>query len=78
MPANELSRATASSRSAASGEALLSPKQAAELLNMSTSWLAKLRVKGGGPVYLKLHGAVRYRLSDLQSWLKAQLRVSTS
>jgi Helix-turn-helix domain len=59
-------------------EVLLTPKQAAKLLNLSTSWLAKQRGKGGGPPYLKLDGAVRYRLADLQLWMKARLRLSTS
>ena len=59
-------------------EAPLTPKQAAKLLNLSTSWLAKQRLKGGGPPYVKLGGAVRYRLADLQSWMKACLRFSTS
>jgi predicted DNA-binding transcriptional regulator AlpA len=63
---------------AAASEVLLTPKQAAKLFNLSTSWLAKQRHKGGGPPYVKLGGAVRYRLADLQLWMKARLRLSTS
>ena len=64
--------------SASVSEVLLTPKETAGLLKLSTSWLAKQRLKGGGPPYLKLDGAVRYRLADLQLWMKARLRLSTS
>lgn len=57
---------------------LLTPKQAARLLNLSVSWLAKRRLAGDGPPYVKLGGAVRYSESSLQQWMKAQQRVSTS
>jgi hypothetical protein len=59
-------------------ETLLTPKETAVHLKLSTSWLAKQRLKGGGPPYLKLEGAVRYPLVDLQLWKKARLRLSTS
>lgn len=62
----------------AAGDTLLTPKETAGHLKLSTSWLAKQRLKGGGPPYLKLDGAVRYRLSDLLLWMKARLRLSTS
>jgi len=38
----------------------------------AVSMLAKLRCLGGGPVYLKLGRAVRYRQDDLDSWLNAR------
>ena len=78
MPTKTSNLAALSTPPVAEGEVLLNPKQAAKLLNLSTSWLAKQRLKGGGPPYLKLEGAVRYRLADLQLWLKARLRLSTS
>jgi hypothetical protein len=62
----------------AASETLLTPRETAGHLKLSTSWLAKQRLKGGGPPYLKLDGAVRYRVSDLQLWMKARLRLSTS
>jgi hypothetical protein len=37
-----------------SGERLLTPKQAAHFLCLSTSWLAKARMRGDGPPYSKL------------------------
>lgn len=57
---------------------LLTPKEAARYLNVSVSWLAKRRLAGDGPPYLKLGGAVRYSEASLQQWMKAQQRISTS
>jgi predicted DNA-binding transcriptional regulator AlpA len=57
---------------------LLTPKQAALRLNLSGSWLAKRRVNGDGPPYIKLGGAVRYAEASLQQWMKGQQRTSTS
>ena len=57
---------------------LLSPKQAARLLNLSVSWLPKRRLAGDGPPYVKLGGAVRYAEGSLQQWMKGQQRTSTS
>jgi predicted DNA-binding transcriptional regulator AlpA len=57
---------------------LLTPKQAARYLNLSVSWLAKRRLAGDGPPYVKLGGAVRYLEASLQQWMKGQQRTSTS
>jgi predicted DNA-binding transcriptional regulator AlpA len=59
-------------------EQLLTPKQAAAFLNLSTSWLAKQRLTGGGPPYIKMGGAVRYSASVLQEWMRGKQRLSTS
>lgn len=54
-------------------------KAAAEYLHISPSWLEALRVRGGGPAYLKLGPKrVVYRLEDLDAWATAQRRLSTS
>jgi hypothetical protein len=57
----------------------LSPESAAAYLSVSVSYLNKLRVVGGGPIYSKM-GARRvvYRVADLDSWLAASRRRSTS
>jgi hypothetical protein len=47
-------------------------------LNLSSSTLNKLRLTGGGPQFVKLGVSVRYRLDDLDTWVAAQLRRSTS
>ncbi len=57
---------------------LLTPHDAAQFLALSRSWLAKLRLTGDGPPYVKLGRQVRYRLSDLEAWLQGQVRRSTS
>jgi predicted DNA-binding transcriptional regulator AlpA len=65
-------------QAASSTPLILTPKQAAALLNLSTSWLAKQRLKGDGPAYIKMGGAVRYNATMLQEWMKAKQRLSTS
>jgi predicted DNA-binding transcriptional regulator AlpA len=57
---------------------MLTPKQAARHLNLSVSWLAKRRLAGDGPPYVKLGGAVRYDEATLRQWMKSQQRTSTS
>jgi excisionase family DNA binding protein len=57
---------------------LLTPQDAAELLALSKSWLAKLRMNGDGPAFVKLGRRVRYRLSDLQAWTNGAVYRSTS
>lgn len=54
------------------------PIEAATFLNVSKSWLAKLRVSGGGPRYVKLGKAVRYREDELLSWQSEHVRASTT
>jgi hypothetical protein len=59
-------------------ERLLTPKEAATVLRLSISFLAKARIRGDGPAYVKLGRAIRYRQSTLLDWLKIRSRVSTS
>ena len=57
----------------------LRPKEAAEMLRLSPSTLAKMRVYGTGPRYMKAGGKlVLYSLDDLKSWLNSRKRLSTS
>jgi hypothetical protein len=42
------------------------------------NYLEKLRCTGGGPVYIKRKGKVLYDLDDLDAWLEAGKRRSTS
>lgn len=51
---------------------------AATYMGVSPSWLAKLRVHGGGPVFHKLGRRVLYRQADLDAWLAERRRNSTS
>ena len=57
---------------------LLTPKEAARFINLSESFLAKARMRGDGPRYLKLSRSVRYSNADLLLWLKACAKTSTA
>jgi predicted DNA-binding transcriptional regulator AlpA len=59
-------------------ERLLTAKDAADLLRLSPSWLAKARMRGDGPPYVKLGRSVRYGEDALHQWMKSHLRLSTS
>jgi len=61
-----------------SRERLLTPKEAAEVLRLSRSWLAKARMRGDGPPYVKLRRSIRYGEAALAQWMKSRLRLSTS
>jgi excisionase family DNA binding protein len=50
-------------------ETYLTPREAAEYLKSSTSTLAKRRLTGGGPDYVRLGRAIRYRQRDLDVWM---------
>jgi hypothetical protein len=57
---------------------LLTPREAARLLKVSLSWLAKARMHGDGPAYIKVGRSIRYTEIALQQWLKAHQHLSTS
>ena len=59
-------------------ERLLTAKDASNLLRLSESWLAKARMRGDGPPYVKLGRAIRYREGALLQWLRSRQRLSTS
>jgi predicted DNA-binding transcriptional regulator AlpA len=44
------------------------------MTDLSVLTLRRWRSQGKGPRFLKLGGAVRYRLSDVEAWLLAQYR----
>ena len=54
--------------------------QAADYVSYAASTLEKLRCHGGGPAFLKPIGGRRvlYRIDDLDAWLLAGRRSSTS
>jgi predicted DNA-binding transcriptional regulator AlpA len=59
-------------------ERQLRPDEVAVRLGVSQSWLAKARVRGDGPAFIKIGRSVRYSPSSLVRWLKSRERVSTS
>jgi predicted DNA-binding transcriptional regulator AlpA len=52
--------------------------EASAYIGLSVSTLNKLRVFGGGPVFLKLGRRVAYNIADLDAWLDSKRRASTS
>jgi predicted DNA-binding transcriptional regulator AlpA len=57
---------------------MLRTREAAEYCGSSASTFEKLRLRGGGPIYSKIGRRVVYRLEDLDAWLAANRRRSTS
>jgi len=57
---------------------LLHPAQVAKVLGVSLSWLAKSRMTGTGPRFVKIGRAVRYALSAVLEYIKSRQRNSTS
>lgn len=54
-------------------------RAAAAILGMSPSTLAKMRMRGDGPAYIRLSAtAVAYADKDLKAWIDARRRRSTS
>lgn len=52
--------------------------EAARMLGLSESTLAKMRLTGNGPIYCKLGRRVVYRLIDLEQWLQSRTARDTS
>ena len=59
-------------------DALLTTAEVADRLRVSTSFLAKARVTGLGPIFIKVGRSCRYRLSDLENYERIRARTSTS
>jgi hypothetical protein len=57
---------------------MLNVKQAAECTGLSKSSLDKLRIFGGGPLYIKVRARVAYDRVDLESWLAGKKIANTS
>ena len=57
---------------------VISTIEAARIVGLSESTLAKLRLNGNGPVYCKLGRRVVYRLVDLDEWLQSRTTRDTS
>ena len=53
-------------------------KDAASYIGLTKSTLEAWRCRGGGPQFLKLGKAVRYRKEDLDNFLSSRVRTSTS
>jgi predicted DNA-binding transcriptional regulator AlpA len=60
--------------------AVLSPKEASVYMGrrLSVQTLAKMRLDGRGPRFVKLGSKVGYRRSSIDEWLASRERTSTS
>jgi predicted DNA-binding transcriptional regulator AlpA len=56
----------------------LTAREAAGILGLAASTLAKLRLSGNGPLYCKLGRRVVYRREDLAAWLESRVAHHTS
>ncbi|TPQ32822.1 DNA-binding protein [Bradyrhizobium guangdongense] len=57
---------------------VLPSRDAARMVGLSESTLAKLRLNGNGPVYCKLGRRVVYRPADLEQWLESRTTRDTT
>ncbi|ABC32347.1 conserved hypothetical protein [Hahella chejuensis KCTC 2396] len=55
-----------------------SQRELAHRWGVSEACLERWRTIGSGPVYLKLHGRVLYRIEDVEAFETESLRKSTS
>jgi predicted DNA-binding transcriptional regulator AlpA len=70
---------TAAPLPTAGADTILTNEQAAAVIGFHPSYLAKARLSGAGPKYLKIGArSVRYRRSDIDAWLADKARISTS
>ncbi|MBW4053651.1 MAG: helix-turn-helix domain-containing protein [Proteobacteria bacterium] len=60
------------------GERLLAASEVAERFGRSEVALAKMRMNGTGPRFVKIGGTIRYRASDIEDFLEANTRSQTS
>lgn len=58
-------------------DVLLLPRDVAHMLRSSTSTLAKMRMRGDGPPFVRIGGRVLYRVDDVAAYLDRNTCVST-
>ena len=55
----------------------LNSEEAADYLGLQRTTLEAWRCRGGGPRFVKLGRAVRYRQADLDDWIESRVRDNT-
>jgi hypothetical protein len=55
-------------------DVLLEPREAGAILKVSLSWLAKARMRGEGPPFIRIGRCIRYSNVALFRWLKSRER----
>ena len=79
MSATAHATATSEMEQQRNAAALLSPERAANYLLLSISTLARMRIAGNGPTFVRVSPQrVGYRISDLDKYLDGRTRTSTS
>jgi excisionase family DNA binding protein len=58
--------------------ALLTQREAAMRLRLSVRTLERLRVSGGGPVFVKIGRRVLFAEEDCDAWVESHKRANTS
>lgn len=53
--------------------AILRPAEAAKVLLVSTEWLKRDRMAGGGVPFFRVGRQARYRKADIDAWIEAQM-----
>ena len=56
----------------------ITDKELAEIIGMSRNWLQIMRIRGGGPPFVKIGASCRYDLVEVTLWLKKRQCRSTS
>ena len=59
-------------------DTLLTPGEAAQYRRNSRSTLAKERMRGDGPAFLRIRGRIFYRKADIDDFLQRHVLHSTS
>jgi predicted DNA-binding transcriptional regulator AlpA len=59
-------------------QTLITPRQLAVRWECSEATLAKWRVNGDGPPFVRLGRKIAYRVADIEMWLDARRAASTS
>jgi predicted DNA-binding transcriptional regulator AlpA len=78
MLAQSNNTGSATTKAAAVITRFLTPSEVASLYQVSLSWLAKRRMTGDGPPFVKIGRSVRYPEAGLVQWAKSRQRLSTS
>jgi predicted DNA-binding transcriptional regulator AlpA len=54
---------------------MLTAKEVATEMKISTSWLAKRRMDGDGPPYIKVGRSIRYMRTEIMQWMRSRQRM---
>ena len=57
---------------------ILKTEEVASRLRLSKRYIEALRLKGAGPRHIRIGRAVRYRIEDVNDWVRSRVRSSTS